>query len=130
MGTGKTVLVRGIGRALGIDPREIQSPTYNLIHEHEGEHGRLVHVDLYRLEGDEIAALGLEEILDGEGIKAVEWAERLHDWPVGSAVDMGTVDAGTVGTGTVDTGTVNTVRIRLQRLAPDEHEIVIETPSA
>ena len=77
LGSGKTVLVRGIARALGIDAREIQSPTYTLIHEHEGRHGRLVHVDLYRLEPEEIAALGLDELLAGEGIKAIEWAEKL-----------------------------------------------------
>lgn len=77
LGSGKTVLVRGIARALGIDPREIQSPTYTLIHEHEGTGGRLVHVDLYRLEPPELASLGLDELLAGEGIKAVEWADRL-----------------------------------------------------
>ena len=77
LGSGKTVLVRGLARALGVDPREIQSPTYTLIHEHEGSDGRLVHVDLYRLEGDEIDALGLDELLAGPGIKAIEWAERL-----------------------------------------------------
>ncbi len=77
LGSGKTVLVRGIARALGIDPREVQSPTYTLIHEHQGAGGRLVHVDLYRLEGEEIASLGLDELLAGDGIKAVEWAEKL-----------------------------------------------------
>ncbi len=77
LGSGKTVLVRGLARGLGIDPREIQSPTYTLIHEHEGASGHLVHVDLYRLEPEEIAALGLDELLAGPGIKAVEWAEKL-----------------------------------------------------
>ena len=77
LGSGKTVLVRGVARALGIDPREIQSPTYTLIHEHEGTAGRLVHVDLYRLEPYELASLGLDELLAGPGIKAVEWADRL-----------------------------------------------------
>lgn len=77
LGSGKTVLARGIGRALGIDPREIQSPTFNLIREHEGERGRLVHADLYRLDPGEVGALGLEEILAGPGVKVVEWAERL-----------------------------------------------------
>ncbi len=77
LGSGKTVLVRGLARALGIDPREVQSPTYTLIHLHEGPGGRLVHVDLYRLEPAELASLGLDELLAGEGIKAVEWADRL-----------------------------------------------------
>lgn len=77
LGSGKTVLARGIGRALGIDPREVQSPTFNLIREHEGERGRLLHADLYRLDPEEVGALGLEELLAGPGVKVVEWAERL-----------------------------------------------------
>jgi tRNA threonylcarbamoyladenosine biosynthesis protein TsaE len=77
LGTGKTVLARGIGEGLGIDPREVQSPTYTLIREHQGRLGGLVHVDLYRLAPAETAALGLEELLAGPGIKVVEWAERL-----------------------------------------------------
>jgi tRNA threonylcarbamoyladenosine biosynthesis protein TsaE len=77
LGTGKTVLARGIGEGLGIDPREVQSPTYTLIREHRGSIGRLIHADLYRLDPEETAALGLEELLAGPGIKVVEWAERL-----------------------------------------------------
>jgi tRNA threonylcarbamoyladenosine biosynthesis protein TsaE len=77
LGSGKTVLARGIGQALGIEPREIQSPTFTLIREHEGARGRLVHADLYRLDPEEVGALGLEEILAGPGVKVVEWAERL-----------------------------------------------------
>ncbi len=77
LGAGKTVLARGIGEALGIAPREVQSPTFTLIREHQGSGGRLVHVDLYRLAPEETAALGLEELLAGPGVKVVEWAERL-----------------------------------------------------
>ena len=77
MGTGKTVLARAIGEGLGIDPREVQSPTFNLIREHRGERGRLLHADLYRLDPEEVGALGLEELLAGPGVKVVEWAERL-----------------------------------------------------
>lgn len=77
LGSGKTVLARGIGEGLGIDPREVQSPTFTLIREHEGGGGRLVHVDLYRLEPEQTAALGLEELLAGPGVKVIEWAERL-----------------------------------------------------
>jgi len=78
LGSGKTVLARGIARGLGIDPREVQSPTYTLIREHRG-HGRLVHIDLYRLEPGELDDLGLDELLAGPGVKVVEWAERLPD---------------------------------------------------
>lgn len=77
LGAGKTVLARGIGEALGLDPKEVQSPTFTLIREHRGSGGRLVHVDLYRLEPEQTEALGLEELLAGPGVKVVEWAERL-----------------------------------------------------
>jgi len=77
LGAGKTVLARGIGEALGLGGGEVQSPTFTLIREHRGSGGRLVHVDLYRLAPEETAALGLEELLAGPGVKVVEWAERL-----------------------------------------------------
>ena len=77
LGSGKSVLARGIGEGLGIDPREVQSPTFTLIREHRGSLGRLVHVDLYRLAPEQTSALGLEELLAGPGVKVVEWAERL-----------------------------------------------------
>jgi tRNA threonylcarbamoyladenosine biosynthesis protein TsaE len=77
LGAGKTVLTQGIGEALGLGSREVQSPTFTLIREHRGSGGRLVHVDLYRLTAGDAAALGLEELLAGPGVKVVEWAERL-----------------------------------------------------
>jgi tRNA threonylcarbamoyladenosine biosynthesis protein TsaE len=77
LGAGKTVLTRGIGEALGLGGSEVQSPTFTLIREHRGSGGRLVHVDLYRLAPEDTAALGLEELLAGPGVKVVEWAERL-----------------------------------------------------
>jgi tRNA threonylcarbamoyladenosine biosynthesis protein TsaE len=83
LGSGKTVLTQGIARGLGIDPGEVQSPTFTLVREHRGDrrgggHGaRLVHVDLYRLDPAEVEGIGLDELLAGPGVKVVEWAERL-----------------------------------------------------
>jgi tRNA threonylcarbamoyladenosine biosynthesis protein TsaE len=78
LGSGKTVLAQGVACGLGIDPREVASPSFTLIREHAGPGGALlVHVDLYRLEPQEAAALGLEELLAGPGVKVVEWPERL-----------------------------------------------------
>lgn len=77
LGAGKTVLAQGVAAGLGIDPAEVQSPTYTLVREHAGARGRLVHVDLYRLEPAEVLDLGAEELLAGSGVKVVEWAERL-----------------------------------------------------
>lgn len=77
LGAGKTVLARGVAIALGIDPAEIQSPTFTLMRSHRGEGGSLLHVDLYRLEPRDVPDLGLEEALYAPGVKIVEWAERL-----------------------------------------------------
>ena len=56
-----------------------------MIREHHGGRLPLVHVDLYRLEPEEAAALAVEELLAGPGITAVEWAERLG-FPVPGAL--------------------------------------------
>lgn len=81
LGSGKSVLTRGVAEGLGYDAREIQSPTYTLMHQYR--HGRipLVHADLYRLESEQLAAVGLDEALAGAGVKVVEWADRLTSIP-------------------------------------------------
>lgn len=79
LGSGKTVFVQGLARGLDL-PEEwvVASPTFTLINEYPGRL-RLFHIDLYRLaDGDAgIEELGLSEILDGQGVVAVEWAEKL-----------------------------------------------------
>ena len=85
LGAGKTVLTQGVGQGLGIDPREIQSPSFTLIREHAGERGTLIHVDLYRLAPEDVEALGLDEMLCEPGVKVVEWAGRVP-FPVPSAL--------------------------------------------
>lgn len=87
LGAGKTVLTQGIASGLGIDPREVQSPTYTLMREHEGADASLLHVDLYRLDPSEVEAVGLEERLAGPGVKVVEWAERMP-FPVPGALRL------------------------------------------
>jgi tRNA threonylcarbamoyladenosine biosynthesis protein TsaE len=84
LGAGKTVLTRGMAEGLGISGDEVQSPTYTLIREHQGVGGRLVHLDLYRLEPPQVEALGLDELFAGPGLKVVEWPERLPFVPPGA----------------------------------------------
>jgi tRNA threonylcarbamoyladenosine biosynthesis protein TsaE len=84
LGAGKTTLAKGILSGLGAaEPDEVASPTFTLIHEYGG--GRVFHVDLYRLDtAQQVATLGLEEILDREAIVIVEWGERFPDvFPAG-----------------------------------------------
>ena len=75
LGAGKTQLVKGIARGLGItDP--ITSPTFTLVCEYEGRMP-LAHLDFYRPENDEhILAAGLEPYFAPEGITVIEWVNR------------------------------------------------------
>ena len=76
LGAGKTTLAKGILSGLGVaEPADVTSPTFTLIHEYGG--GRAYHIDLYRLDTfQQVATLGLEEILDREAVVLVEWGER------------------------------------------------------
>ena len=62
LGAGKTTFVRGLAEGLGIDPEEVSSPTFTLVHEYRGGRLILYHADLYRLEKTGTDELGLEEI--------------------------------------------------------------------
>ncbi len=82
LGTGKTCLVQGIGGGLGVVDR-VTSPTFTLINEYRGGSLALYHVDLYRIVDARAAlAFGLDDYLYGDGVCAIEWAERVRDiWP-------------------------------------------------
>jgi len=80
LGAGKTQLVKGLAKGMGVeDWQYVLSPSFTLVNLYEGRID-LAHVDLYRLEGDDVDGLGLEEFLDA-GVVAVEWAERAASWP-------------------------------------------------
>jgi len=80
LGIGKTVFARGIGAGLGVDPDQVCSPSYTIVQEYDGQRSRMYHIDLYRIEDvDEIATLGLEELLESGAVVVVEWGERLPE---------------------------------------------------
>jgi len=87
LGAGKTVFVKGIADALGIDREEVTSPSFTLVNPYAGR-VRLYHLDLYRLdEGASAAnAVDLEELLtDENAVIVIEWAERLGSYPLSAS---------------------------------------------
>jgi len=74
LGAGKTRLVAGIARGLGVGGR-VKSPTFTLVHEHPGAL-TLFHADFYRLSPPETGDLGLDELLE-RGVLVAEWGDRM-----------------------------------------------------
>lgn len=74
LGSGKTMFVKGIANALGIQDT-ITSPTFNIIKEYDGELP-LYHLDVYRLDGD-TNGVGIEEYFSKGGVVVIEWADTI-----------------------------------------------------
>lgn len=72
LGAGKTCFVQGLARGLGAGGY-VRSPTFILVHHYPGPLP-LYHVDLYRVGPSDLDALGLDEIMEGDGVTAIEWA--------------------------------------------------------
>ncbi len=78
LGAGKTQLVKGLARGLGITAG-VHSPTFTLVNEYGGGRLRLFHLDLYRLETrGQLVSAGLEEFLQPDGVTVIDWAEKLE----------------------------------------------------
>jgi tRNA threonylcarbamoyladenosine biosynthesis protein TsaE len=105
LGAGKTAFVRGLAEGLGIDPAEVSSPTFTIIQEYRGGRLPLLHVDLYRLEPNEVDDLGLDE-LGERAVVAIEWAERLPR------------------------PAVHAVPVRISHARGDIREVIISSPGA
>ena len=84
LGAGKTIFVKGICAALGIDEEDVTSPSFTLVNPYAGRL-QLYHLDLYRLdEGASAAhAVDLDELLSDErSVIVIEWAERMGPYPL------------------------------------------------
>ena len=78
LGAGKTTLVQGIARGLGVTD-QVVSPTFTLVREYRGTELEIAHVDVYRLDRvQDVMDLGLHELGDGEALLLVEWGDAVE----------------------------------------------------
>lgn len=77
LGTGKTVLVKGLSETLGVK-ENVESPTFTIVGEYEGRIP-LYHMDLFRMSSlEEILRIGYEEYVYGDGVCVIEWADKIQ----------------------------------------------------
>lgn len=75
LGAGKTQLVKGVARGLGVE-EPVTSPTFNVLVVHPGALP-LYHFDLYRLDReDDLEDIDFYAVLEGDGASFVEWGDR------------------------------------------------------
>ena len=115
LGTGKTVLTRGIAVGLGIAPAEVTSPTFVILHEHDGGRLPLFHLDLYRLSGNDLQTTGWEDAIEGEGVTVIEWPDRAGDRLPADRLDVRLEHAGG-----------DERRLRLSAVGPRSRELMGE----
>ncbi|MCF7875524.1 tRNA (adenosine(37)-N6)-threonylcarbamoyltransferase complex ATPase subunit type 1 TsaE [Candidatus Bipolaricaulota bacterium] len=88
LAAGKTTLVKGLAKALGV-AGTIVSPSYVLLRQYEGD-TTLFHLDLFRIQTDEeFVEAGLDEyLLQPEGVVAIEWAGRIENILPAERIDI------------------------------------------
>ena len=78
LGVGKTAFVQGLSKELGIE-EYLSSPTFTIVNCYEGKMP-LYHFDVYRIaEPDEMYEIGYEELVYGDGVSVIEWAENIEE---------------------------------------------------
>lgn len=99
LGAGKTTFIKGVASALGIDEREVMSASFIIVSVHKGTMP-LYHIDLYRLEENDVEDTGVYDYIGEDGVAVIEWAEKLE--------------------------VENAVKVRINFLSGGEREIIIE----
>jgi tRNA threonylcarbamoyladenosine biosynthesis protein TsaE len=76
LGAGKTCFLQGLARGLGVQS-QVTSPTFVLVNQYRGRLP-VYHVDAYRTETlTELLEIGIEDLLHGDGVTVIEWADKL-----------------------------------------------------
>ncbi len=98
LGTGKTVMIKGIATGLGINERDVTSPTFTLMNEYRGRAPRggvpqsgltLYHLDAYRVKrAAEMEELGADDCFFGEGVCVIEWADHAAEYLPSDRLDI------------------------------------------
>lgn len=80
LGAGKTAFVKGLAKGLGHNSDDVNSPSYTIVNEYQGERP-LYHFDLYRIgDSSELVEIGWDEYLSRDALVVVEWGERAEDY--------------------------------------------------
>lgn len=88
LGAGKTCFVKGLASGLGIRGKGVTSPTFIIIREYKGR-VPFYHIDLYRIGVvEDLRDIGMEEVIYGQGVTAIEWAERISDRLPGERIEI------------------------------------------
>jgi len=94
LGMGKTVFARGVAAGLGVNPEQVRSPSFTLVNRYSGRI-TVYHIDLYRVDRvEDLDELGLDEVLESDGVAVVEWAERLGPYRPRRFVEVRLTDRG------------------------------------
>ena len=94
LGMGKTVFARGVAAGLGVSPEQVRSPSFTLVNRYSGRI-TVYHIDLYRVDRvEDLDELGLDEVLESDGVAVVEWAERLGPYRPRRFVEVRLTDRG------------------------------------
>lgn len=87
LGAGKTALVKGIAKGLGIG-ETITSPTFTIVNTYEGDI-TLHHFDVYRIDDpEELYYIGWDEYFNPNDVCIVEWGDRVSQMLPGDAMHI------------------------------------------
>ncbi|MDI6765720.1 MAG: tRNA (adenosine(37)-N6)-threonylcarbamoyltransferase complex ATPase subunit type 1 TsaE [Bacteroidota bacterium] len=78
LGTGKTRLIKGLCKGLGV-AEHVSSPTFTIVNEYHGKCCKIFHFDFYRMNSiTELKEIGFDEYIYNDGVCVIEWADRVE----------------------------------------------------